>query len=151
MFKSGHIVFVTTWENDADNYITKNISGLTLEQANAIVEFAKFFTSGSNNRGYCKKTNRNVFGNAEYDTMRFGYVVSNWRTYFNIKNFENLLLIGFNDLYQTLIIIDTIHNIFRKIIGSWGDGQYVRVAEKVEVFYVPQDVQAISSFNFRNL
>lgn len=149
MFKCGYVVSVTSWENDADNYITKSIGGLTLEQANAIAEFAKFFTSRSNNKGYCNNTKRKVFGNADINSKMFGY--SNYRTYYNTKQFEIYLNTIFLELYLILNTIDTIENLVRKLIGSWCDGNYIRVAELVDIHYVPEDIQTISSCNFRNL
>jgi hypothetical protein len=147
MFKAGYVASVTTWENDADNYITKNLDGLSLDQANAIVELAKFFTSGSNNEGYCTKTQRKVFGNAD-DGDKFGHF--SYRTYYNTEQFEIYLNTIFPELYSVLITINTIENLVYKLIGSWCDGEYIRVAETVNIYYVPEDIHTISSCNLRN-
>lgn len=44
IIKAGYRVTITSWENDADNYNTKIIEGLTLDQAKFYVDFAKLFT-----------------------------------------------------------------------------------------------------------
>lgn len=45
IIKAGYRITVTSWENDADNYNTKILEGLTLEDAKFTVDFIKLFTS----------------------------------------------------------------------------------------------------------
>lgn len=41
---AGYRVTITSWENDGDNYNTKILEGLTVQQAKFYVDFAKLFT-----------------------------------------------------------------------------------------------------------
>lgn len=43
--KAGIKLEITSWENDADNYNTKSITGLTEDEAKFYIEFAKLFES----------------------------------------------------------------------------------------------------------
>ena len=45
LLTQGYRITVTSWENDADNYNTKIISGLSLEDAKFTVDFIKLFKS----------------------------------------------------------------------------------------------------------
>lgn len=58
--KPGVAITVTTWENDADNYRTDTLYGLTLEIASDLVDVLKLFTSYHNGGG---------IGNILYDFM----------------------------------------------------------------------------------
>ena len=41
----GYCVSITSWENDADNYQTHTIDGLTKEEARSVVDIAHLFVS----------------------------------------------------------------------------------------------------------
>lgn len=43
VIKAGYRLTVTSWENDADNYATKVIDGLTIERARVCVAYCKLF------------------------------------------------------------------------------------------------------------
>jgi hypothetical protein len=45
---AGYQLHITTWENDADHYMTKVMSGLTKEDVQFYVEMAKAFKSRNN-------------------------------------------------------------------------------------------------------
>jgi hypothetical protein len=121
--KAGIMLIVTTWENDADNYVNKTLDGLTKECANAIAEFCKQFKSKN------AKPFGAGFGNAEYRGFDVEYVA------------ENL-----QEEQVNLIIEETgmeLHDLFVKLIGTWCDGEYVRVFDKLIAIDVPVDIHTV--------
>lgn len=48
---AGYQIQITSWENDADNYNTKILSGLTKEDAKFYIEFAKLFKTPYHDEG----------------------------------------------------------------------------------------------------
>lgn len=52
MIKKGYQLHITTWENDADHYKTKVISGLDVYDCKFIIELCSLFTSASSSKGF---------------------------------------------------------------------------------------------------
>ena len=112
--KAGYMVCVTTWENDADNYKTKVLSGLTKPQAIAVKKFCKFFTSD--------ERNNYTFGNEE--TVDYEFIKETMDP-------TDIVLLS---------QIGSLEGLHSKLIGQWADGYYSRVYESIRFFYFPEDV-----------
>jgi hypothetical protein len=135
LYKKGYLIRVTSWENDADNYKTKEFLTQSEEQAKAIVGFAWLFKSKSRMAG--------GIGNI-YDGGRAGEVEEAQEVMgeFFRKNPEMLSLneeekkdLSENEDYIIDWLID-----FAFDLGLSGEDYYTRVCEKVEVVYFPEDV-----------
>ncbi len=120
--KAGIAVIVTTWENDADNPMDKKMSGLTKEQALAISRFCELFRSVN---GWGKVG----VGNSNTETLDFDELAT--------KMTQSDL-----DLLKT-DLGETPETLYEYLIGSWCDGEYVRVFESIKFLNVPVDIEEI--------
>lgn len=139
----GYQIHVTTWENDGDNYKTKIISGLTGAKVKMLYQLAKFFESGTNNNA-TGPDGRGNYGNADnsYDSHGGG----SYHVHFNSSEFEKEFL-EFCEKHN--IDSEDFHEeTFFEIIGTWCEGEYIRVMEKVEVYYVPEEITPVSITQF---
>lgn len=114
---------VTTWENDADNYNTKILQGLTLEHARFLFALAKGFMRESDIA--------NLFDPSEDEIAK-------------VANFARQLFKEFPDKLNTEgleddDLADAIHD-FMYDLGISGTDFYSRVVDKILVEYVPEDV-----------
>lgn len=122
--KAGIAVVVTTWENDADNYVTKTLSGMSKECAIAVSNFCNLFvsTNGHKSKG---------FGNIDTSDLDYVEVAE--------KLSETDLL-----LIQGELGVRSVEDLFDILIGTWCDGEYVRVFDNIKFLDVPTDIEEIS-------
>lgn len=124
VIKPGYRITCTSWENDADNYNTKTVDGLSEDTVRFHVDLLKLI-AGSN----CN--DKTVFGNM-YEPRNEA-----------IKAFEAAVLEVLRkhdklDLeYDTL---DTAMSIIGDYTGYGDDGFFTRVVESLEVEYIPQEI-----------
>jgi hypothetical protein len=120
--KAGITVAVTTWENDADNYVTKTLSGMSKECAIAVHNFCKLFVSKN---GWKEKG----FGNFDTSDLDYDEV--------SIKLTATDLLLIEAELNSS------VEDLFDNLIGTWCDGEYVRVFDNIKFLDVPTDIEEI--------
>ena|SRR5438874_7441054 len=134
IIKKGFRVTVSTWENDADNYNSGSMEGLSRPEAAFLVDFVKLFSSQNNhrNRGignmYCPNERE-----MEEAQARVKEVVERHRTAVEgSEHFEYFLHEGqFNE--------DGWHDYAYDLTLAGGDF-YTRVMESFTVEFVPADV-----------
>lgn len=155
--KPGYLLKITTWENDADNYNTKEIAGLKKSEAVFLIKVCELFKScNSKDKGY---------GNA--DVWYSGYINHptypsrtdegmvedimslsdkhrvenggeipkdwNWREYkANGHKIEDVCRDYYSDLLYDIGL------------GTWGEGEYRRVFESYKIFYVPGEIEDVT-------
>lgn len=151
-FKAGYYADVTTWENDGDNYKTKTSRFNTFAELFAFVKFCEYF--GSCNRK--SKGLKQNFGNSDVswgsgEDAKFGNDAGSYRTYWHPVGFYNYIKAGDGIVYQLLksklkgdeteeANIEAVVWDVMSAIGTWCDGEYIRVVETVETYYVKEDV-----------
>lgn len=119
LYPRGYMLRVTTWENDADNYQTEELSGLNEEEVNFIIKFTDLFrTSGW--QGGLGNLGNLCWG--EEETLKSGidaFIEENgWSC---SKDYDGVL----SDL------------------GIAGYEHFIsRVVESVKVYYIPERVRA---------
>lgn len=141
-YKKGYLLKIHTWENDGDNPNIKEIVGLCKQEVECYVKILNLFKSINGSIG--------KFGN-----IKFGSELNEDNLYEEIKN----ILTGYPDIsghirtYPDINILleylggtivtdeqdlkECYYDYFtNEVIGHWGEGQYSRVLEKIEVFHV---------------
>ena len=136
--EAGYLVKITTWENDADNYNTTEFSGLTKDQAQLIIDIASLFSSNGRGIGYgnCEIEEENEALYTEIDkiistfTDGGGILPDAWAE----ADSEWI------EKYYSNRYDDPVYD----LIGIWNEGEYYRVFELFEVFFVPQAIENVS-------
>lgn len=143
--KAGYRLTVTSWENDADNYNTKMIEGLTKEDVEFHVKFISLFKSGS----------RGGFGNMHEPSSMKRYqlaeaiallVQANDATNTSFDGLGKLLKdvdVTDEEKFEDDImapILDSAHDYLWEL-GLTGGEFYTRVLDKYKVEFVPHDIQ----------
>lgn len=129
LYKAGYVVKVTSWENDGDNYATKEINVTTRKDVEHIVKLVKLFTSSSNNSNGLG----NIYDPNESEVEKihaaFMKLHDEYPEFINTTPEDTEDDIG--DYY-----FDLLYG-----IGLGGSGEfYTRVLSKVQVLYFPEDV-----------
>lgn len=148
-FKAGYYAEVTTWENDGDNYKTDTARFDTFKELFAFVKFCEYFGSCNRQENRLKQN----FGNADIVWSgglddKFGEV--GYRTYWHPVGFYEYIKASDSAVYQLLKSKvkgeETPESIEKAVwdvmgaIGTWCDGEYVRVVESIETYYAKEDV-----------
>lgn len=139
--KQGYRISVTTWENDADNYNTKTLDGLTREVVEFYVEFAKLHKSKNS-----YTSNVKCWGNMyEPSDEEIEEYVTAMRPLF--KKYINVVASFYDSDFSPEWIE---HDDFSDMIGnvSWDLGIcsgefYTRVVDKIEIQCIPQDIEML--------
>lgn len=142
---AGYAITVLSWENDADYYATKTISGLTEKQAHIVADFAQLFRSS-----YRFNTKRgttsfdNLYEPSEGDLEElyaatdaiigddpFFKVVYGWDNYERPTK-EDMSYMS-----------DAVYELMSSLgLSGQQENQFSRVAETITVHYYPEDVYA---------
>lgn len=123
IIKAGYRITVTSWENDADNYNTVTIDGLDEQEARYHVDLLKLIKSS-----HCN--DKTVFGNM-YEPRDS-----------EIKAFEEAIEGVFykhGKSFPPDMTLDIAMDILSDYTG-YGEGYTTRVAEKITVEYVPEEI-----------
>jgi len=153
--KAGYLLKLTTWENDADNYNTTELDGLTNEEVQFYIMIAKCFESGSNND---QKTLGNTVVWSSYNeegswsrkrsvdhTEYLDQKIKEWQEAGNSipekwdRTKDPYLMDGEADDTSYFYI-----ELLSDLIGTWNDGEYWRVFESFAVYLVPNQIQDCS-------
>lgn len=131
MIKAGFMLEITSWENDADNYNTIQISGLTKEKAQLYINIIKLFGSQS----------RNGFGNlcARYDSPEEELA----------RNAVTDLLLAFDEAGEAGVdershAFEEISDYMSQFLGS-GEDYVFRVYSSHKVYFVPVDIEEVTT------
>ena len=132
LYTAGYLIRVTSWENDADNYNTKELLVDTEQEARDVVAFCNLFGSSSRNE--------DDIGNlcdGEYEPARPVFR----KFYFNHPGFVNLTLTDYEDEEEeTDAICDAMMEVAYELGLTGSEYFYPRVCEKVSVYHIPADV-----------
>ncbi|HET8687113.1 MAG TPA: hypothetical protein VFM18_10690 [Methanosarcina sp.] len=134
--QKGYWVKITSWENDADNYQTKELMGLSEEKVKCLVGFCKLHCS--KNAWGTEKGFGNMYDPGDHDVEKYLDAVreliatdpENYRSLFWIKSIE--------DEEECL---DDIICEFSYDIGLHSGEFYTRVFSNIEILYVPDDIE----------
>lgn len=124
---AGYQLSITSWENDADNYNTITISGLTFEDVKFYLHFLSFFRSA-----YSYKGEGEYFGNRDIDECPEAYYIALSSAYENFPPSSPELL---KCIVEYMDNLDWCHDWASDIIGSWNEGSSYRVYDSFEVHY----------------
>jgi hypothetical protein len=132
LYRAGYLIRVTSWENDGDNYNTKEIQVDTEQEARDVVAFCDMFGSSSRNEhdigNLCEGDD-----NAARPAFR--------AFYFSHPGFVNLTLSDYEDEEEeTDAICDAMMEVAYELGLSGGEYFYTRVRESVTVYRIPADV-----------
>lgn len=135
LYKKGYLVRVVSWENDGDNYNTKEVSGLTKEEAESTVAFAKLFTSKHDidNPGI-----GNIYDPSDSAAkVVFDILRNHYDTYGDpdiAKDLQEFDEEDWPDLIPSWLMEKAYD------LGLTGEESFTRACEKIEVFYIAEDV-----------
>ena len=121
LMKEGYTLRVTSWENDADNYRTIDIAGLSKEEVKGLVAVCD----------YCSKTNTES-SIANEDSVSE-----------EAKKRINKILEEHPILNQYIVDIDEYENPINDITNmlfGYSEWYLCRVCDKYEIFYTPEDI-----------
>lgn len=133
---AGYLLKITTWENDADNYSTTEISGLSKEDVPLYLHLASLFRSRNNRR-------KGIGNGKVLDPMELTEIICD---HFDIASLSlpSDLRKGADD--------DTdeawehrLSNKIYELIGIWNEGEMYRVFESAEIFFVEIPVKNVTS------
>lgn len=128
MIKTGYLIQITTWENDADNYSTKSYDGLTYNKCLFMAELCKLFAS--------RYSGLKGFGNSETSNSK---VYEAYRQLLvNFEKEHGQVPVSFDEIED-----DYISDALYDIIGMWGEGEYWRVVESYKVYHVKQPIEEV--------
>lgn len=130
---AGYRVTVVTWENDADNYRTKVLEGLSESKARYLAEMADMFTRKNCHRGL---NIANLFEPSERDMDR---VFEAFRVFAEKHPNEFFYDDDFdieNDEHLGDVIGDHLHK-----IGLCGGEFYTRVTDSIKVEYIATAIE----------
>lgn len=130
----GYLAKITTWENDADNYRTEELSGLTEDQVKCLIGLCELHYS--KNRYDGKAGFGNIYDYPDSLTLKKYWdairelINTNRETFFewfelDDDSFDNHLGDAVGDFLYT--------------IGIRGSDFYTRVFDKIEILYIPED------------
>jgi hypothetical protein len=132
LYRAGYLIRVTSWENDGDNYNTKEIQVDTEQEARDVVAFCDMFGSNS--------PSEHDIGNlcdGEGNEARPAFRAF----YFSHPGFVNLTLSDYEDEEEeTDAICDAMMEVAYDLGLSGGEYFYTRVSESVTVYRIPADV-----------
>lgn len=134
MLKKGYQITVVSWENDADNYKTEIVSGLSEARTKLYVDLLKLVSRGGE------------FGNSSdgdlwFDTpkgKRF-YQKAREILLMHIKEVQSHCHGSFNFDSDDDIHDYVLCNIYPDLIGS-SEYYDTRIAEKITITYIPEDI-----------
>jgi hypothetical protein len=135
--KAGIKLEITSWENDADNYNTKSITGLTEDEAKFYIEFAKLFKS-CNQQG-----EKEHFGNTS-DLTKDQELALNKLVCDLVKKYPLASNVyngyGYNE--HEIDNGDFIHNLSSDILGCC---EYItfRVYDSYRAYVIPMEITEI--------
>lgn len=137
VIKKGYRVSIKTWENDADNYRTEIIEGLSKEAAQFLVDFSKFFYS-KNSRKDGNFGNMYEPSDEEFDELveHVGPLI--------IRNFDILKEFGYSYLDKNNPeewVLDIISELLYLTQGGSSQEFWSRVTDSIKVEYIPVDVE----------
>ena len=141
--EAGYLVKITTWENDADNYNTIDISGLTKDQARLIVEIVSLFESDGRGSEY---------GNAEIEDSE-GLFEEIDKIISSFSGTGGVLPAGLDDPDPEWVkenYLNRYDYLIYNLIGTWNNGEYYRVLDSIEVFYVPEPINNVTEVFITN-
>ncbi len=132
LYHAGYLIRVTSWENDGDNYNTKEIQVDTEQEARDVVAFCEMFGSSSRN-----EHNIGNLCEGEDNTARPAFRAF----YFSHPGFVNLTLSDYEDEEEeTDAICDAMMEVAYELGLNGSDYFYTRVCESVTVYRIPADV-----------
>lgn len=146
----GYLLKITTSENDADNYNTEEIRGIqTTDEVNFYIAVCElFFSENDNSRDHKRFGNSDALNSPVAEaiikivdewhckslTVVEEWDYTKWDSSYHPDN-GNLIEVA-SDYYS-----DLLYDIG---LGAWGEGEYWRVFEKFEVFFVPSEIQNVT-------
>ncbi len=148
----GYLLKVTTWENDADNYRTIELDGLSESDVQFYIKVAELFKSA---HSWPRDKDQMAFGNEDVSDAPYepideiaqahraaGYTVPEaWDVEkAKVEDAEWFEKYG-EDFYNEPLY---------DLIGIWNEGQMYRVFESYEVFYVPENSIQNVTKKFKN-
>lgn len=133
LYRAGYLIRVLSWENDGDNYNTKEIQVDTEQEARDVVDFCNLFGSKS----FYDEDDIGNLCDGEYEPARPVFR----KFYFNHPGFVNLTLTDYkNEEEETDAICDAMMEVAYELGLSGGEYFYTRVCESVQVYHIPADV-----------
>ena len=136
IIKKGYRVTVKTWENDADNYKSGSIEGLSHQEAAFLVDFVKLFSSQNDrrNRGI-----GNMYDPSEAEREkafeRVKKVVEKHRT--AVENNEEIKQYFFD---EDVYFFEDVWAEYAYELTLSGGVFYTRVMDSYKVEFIPQDI-----------
>lgn len=132
----GYRLTVTSWENDADNYNTKSMEGLTKEEIEFLVPFIKLFKSKNSHND---NTNfGNMYSPDEDEIEQANEAVRKLVSKHDVVNFS------FGDYFSALDGEDDEHSAWSDFLynlGLSGGEYFTRVLSSYKIEYIPEELK----------
>lgn len=132
--KAGYRIHVTTWENDADNYRTESMDGLTEGNVKFIVELVKLFKDKCNNKGF--------FGNC-YDNYPDGLDEAIDKIISKFSDEDRTFDFDWGDEEDNIVDNHTyVNDSLLSDLGLTDSGEFcTRVFDKAVIEHIPNDIK----------
>lgn len=137
LYTTGYLIRVTSWENDADNYNTKEIEVSTEQEARTVAALCDLLRSRYR---VSWDTYSNMYEPNDTDSAKFATAVAQIP---GIKEFVQSVFPDIEELQEDpecgFGYMDAVMDILYDL-GLAGGEFYTRVCETVEIYYIPADV-----------
>ena len=134
--KQGYLLKITTWENDADNYNSATLDGLTPAQVEFYVAVAKMHYSGSSQKG--------CFGNMYEPSEEEEEEYTNAMRVLYKKHIDVVAELWGEDFGPEWIVhpdfLDMVMSVNCDLTLSSSEGRMTRVTDSIEISYTPVDI-----------
>ena len=127
---SGYQLHITSWENDADNYKTKILSGLTKEDVQFYLHFLNHFES------------HNPYGNGCIYSHAEKIAITN--AYEKCRPTSSQLLEDVENSIEHWKTSDDSCDWVYETIGTWGEGDFYRVFDSCEVYLIQTPIPNVT-------
>lgn len=137
LYTTGYLIRVTSWENDGDNYNTKEIEVSTEQEARTVSALCDLLRSRYR---VSWDTYGNMYEPSDTDRAKFATAVAQIP---GIKEFVQSVFPDIEELQEDpecgFGYMDAVRDILYDL-GLAGGEFYTRVCETVEIYYIPADV-----------
>ena len=144
MIKAGYQLHVQTWEGDADAYVTKIISGLTEDDTKFYIAWVKQFVS---RHGWGLKGLGNGGNTAEEILQSLQNALDIcWPTSPElVQTIQELLESECSGVWAHELLCEDLLGYPVQECNIWSESYFTRVFESFKVFYIPVDIEQVTS------
>lgn len=141
--KPGYLLCINSWENDADNYKTERIEGLTYEDVQFYIYFCRHFYSSS--WGHPNAIGKG-FGNMDIEEAPDAESIAIIAAYEKYPPTSEFLLADVKSSIEGYKNCpEESYDWVDDLIGIWNEGETYRVFSGFEVHYISEEIPNVTT------